>query len=424
MALTRATVEPVVAEWGAAAPPAWTDAEADSITDAVVAISKQITPRVVADVTLATARLQDYLLARTTSYLEGWLTFTASMLRRAYGMEAVRLTADGQAPALGLRGATLDELIALPGVDSGLATRIAEFSAQSPDFASIDALLEIDGIGPDRVRQLEAVAYRDVPFPALVSPALLAFLMSPGIPEFLRLLESTDLALSFGDGSTILARAPAADLTRAERFLGLLATALDQATRASSVASATLASKAAAWLDRHEARTELFAAMRPATGGILVSGAYMEPAKALVDGAATSVKLMVFVGSDAAGTAAAPGPLGLIEALEAAHGRGVTVQVILDQDQDGVPYRSTFINRPLVQRLSAAGVDVKLDEKDTLLHSKVLMVDGTTAIVGSHNWTRNSMAATHEVSVLLESAETASDFEGRFDSLWNQLPAL
>jgi hypothetical protein len=424
MALTKVTVTPAVNEWGAAAPPAWTAAEADSITDAVVAISKQVTPRVVPDVVIATARLQAYLLARTVSYLEGWLIAAASTLRRAYGMEAVRLTVDATAPALGLRAATIDELIALPGVDRGLATRIAQFTAQSPDFDGIDALVEIDGIGPDRVRQLEAVAYRDAPWPALLSPALTAFVASPGIPEFLRLLEPTDLEVSFGDGSTLLHRPQAADRTRAERFLGLLTTALDQATRASSVASATLASKAAQWLDRHEARAQLLAAMRPGKGAILINGAYLDPVKKLVDDSATSVKLMVFVGSDSAGTAAAPGPLSLIEALEAAKARGVTVRVILDQDLDGVPYRSAFINRPLVQRLSAAGVDVKLDEKDTLLHSKVLVVDGATVVVGSHNWTRNSMAATHEVSVLVDSAETASDFEARFDALWNRLPPL
>ena len=424
MALTEATVEPVVAEWGAAAPPAWTAAEAESIGDAIVAISKQVTPRVVADVAVPTARLQQFLLARTMTYIEGWLTSAAAALRQTYGMESIRLTADGQGPALGVRGATIDELIALPGIDSALASKIAKFAAQSPDFATIDALSAVDGIGPDRVRQLRAVAYRDVPFPALLSPALRDFLVSSGVPEFLRLLERTDLELAFGDGSSLLAQAVAPERTRAERFLGFLATALDHATRASSVASATLASKAAQWLDRHDVRAQELAAMQPGTGAILVGGAYLVPTKKLVDDAAASVKLMVFVGSDSAGTAAAPGPLGLVEALEAAQARGVTVRVVLDQDQDGVPYRSSFINRPLVERLVAANVDVKLDEKDTLLHSKVLVVDGEAAVVGSHNWTRNSLAATHEVSVLLRSAQVASDFEARFDALWARLPPL
>ena len=83
---------------------------------------------------------------------------------RRTGWSRFGLTADGQARALGVRAATIDELIALPGIDDALAERIARFAAQSPDFADIDALNDVDGIGPDRVRELKQVAYRDVPF--------------------------------------------------------------------------------------------------------------------------------------------------------------------------------------------------------------------------------------------------------------------
>jgi len=65
-----------------------------------------------------------------------------------------------------------------------------------------------------------------------------------------------------------------------------------------------------------------------------------------------------------------------------------------------------------------------LDNEDTLLHSKVLVVDDQTCVVGSHNWTRAGFTRTHELSVIVENATVAAAFRKRFDLLWDSLPAV
>jgi phosphatidylserine/phosphatidylglycerophosphate/cardiolipin synthase-like enzyme len=200
--------------------------------------------------------------------------------------------------------------------------------------------------------------------------------------------------------------------------------ALEQATRASSVAGGVLASRARRWLARHRLRDGLLAGARPAGGAVLVNEAYLASARRLLENAADAANLLVFLGTANPGDPLHPGPLQLVEAMEAAAARGVTVRAILDQDDGGAPYGSVFINRPLVERFRANGVGVKFDREDVLLHSKVLIVDRTAAIVGSHNWTGASLNDTHELSLLVEAPEVASQFDDRFQSLWDQLPTI
>jgi hypothetical protein len=424
MPLDEATVRPVVDGWVADAPATWTAAETDAIVARLLQISAQVTPHVVADVAQAPARLQDYLVARVVGRIEDWLSRVAGSLRDAYGLEALTLAAGGATPATGLRGARDAELDALPGTDAALAAKIGRFVAQSSSLTDFDRLLDIDGIGPQRLRRLRAAAYLDRPRPALISPTLLAFLTDADVLACVRLMEATDLELGFGDGSTLLRRPIAPGRTPAERFTGFLDTVLEQSARASSVADGVLASDAERWLDRHAARASVLAALAPADGGVLIDDAYLAPALALVEGATTSVNLMVFLGTAAGGTELAPGPLSIVQAMEAAAGRGVAVRAILDQDDGGEPYRSFFINRALVRRFAANGVDVKVDTEDVLLHSKVLVADRAAVIVGSHNLTENSLQDTHELSALITSADVAGEFDDRFHALWNQLPAL
>jgi hypothetical protein len=421
--LLEDTVRPHVEAWAAAAP-IFTPAETDAIVQRIVRISEQVTPLVVADVALLGDRLQRYLLSRAMGRIEDWLVGAAARLRNAYGIENERLMADGAAPAVGLRAATDAELLALPGSNRGLAAAIGSFVAQQPDLTNEEQLIDVDGIGPGRLALLRSASYLDQPRIALLSPTLLTFILAPGVPTFLEVLERTELTIVFGDGSTLLRRAPAVAQTPAERFIQLLDLIREHATRERSVAQGKLASNAERWLNRHDTRERVRAQLAPVSGGVLVNDAYIPAAQALIDNATTTAKLMVFLGTAAAGTAAAPGPLTLVQAMEAAAARGVTVRVILDQDDGGEPYGSLFINRPLVQRFRSAGVAVKLDDPRTLLHSKVLVVDRQAAIVGSHNWTNNSFHETHEVSILLRSPAIAGEFDDRFQALWDQLPAL
>ncbi len=56
---------------------------------------------------------------------------------------------------LDLNRATLDELIALPGIGPVLARRIIEYREAHGGFQSVEELLEIRGIGPKKLAQIK-----------------------------------------------------------------------------------------------------------------------------------------------------------------------------------------------------------------------------------------------------------------------------
>jgi hypothetical protein len=185
------------------------------------------------------------------------------------------------------------------------------------------------------------------------------------------------------------------------------------------VAGSTTTGQIAEALARRDLLATYDAAAQPATAELLADAAYVPAVTALLDAATTDISVMLFLGTASAGDPQHPGPLALVAALERAAQRGVNVRVILDRD-DGT-YRSSVINAPLVQRLTAAGIPVKRDDETTLLHSKVVVVDATAVVVGSHNWTLNAFAGTDELSVLVTGSAVATEFADRFDTLWAAL---
>ena len=92
-------------------------------------------------------------------------------------------------------------------------------------------------------------------------------------------------------------------------------------------------------------------------------------------------------------------------ALAAAVKRGVAVRGLLD---DGVDF-----NAAAVARLLALGADAKLDTPGKMTHSKLLIVDGKFVLLGSTNWTGNSMDNNNETNVRLDDPVLAALF-GRY----------
>ena len=86
----------------------------------------------------------------------------------------------------------------------------------------------------------------------------------------------------------------------------------------------------------------------------------------------------------------------LLEDLIRAKDRGVEVKVVME---DGKFERSYYA----FTKLKEAGVEVRLDSPLTVLHSKAIIIDGKTNILGSTNWSRTSIYYNQEISVLIES---------------------
>ena len=97
-------------------------------------------------------------------------------------------------------------------------------------------------------------------------------------------------------------------------------------------------------------------------------------------------------------------------ALAAAVKRGVRVRGMLD---DGVDF-----NAAAVERLHALGAEAKLDTPVKMTHSKLVVVDGRVVLLGSTNWTGNSMGNNNETNVRLDDPVLAAQFARYVAAVW------
>lgn len=109
----------------------------------------------------------------------------------------------------------------------------------------------------------------------------------------------------------------------------------------------------------------------------------------------------------------------LLEALARKAASGTTVRVLVDQDGKDDPYKSRRINARAVAYLSSHGVEVKGDSTERLLHSKFVVVDDETVVIGSHNWTAGSFFHYADVSVVISGSQASGLWRTRFDRLWS-----
>lgn len=114
----------------------------------------------------------------------------------------------------------------------------------------------------------------------------------------------------------------------------------------------------------------------------------------------------------------------LLNDLIKAKERGVSVSVILDRTavftKDVVKGKRMSIdgkNMPAIYFLKRYGIDVKFDSVDIYTHGKCVVIDGETVILGSHNWTKNSLTRSNEYSVLIKSKELAEGLLADFSEI-------
>ena len=87
----------------------------------------------------------------------------------------------------------------------------------------------------------------------------------------------------------------------------------------------------------------------------------------------------------------------VVDALENASARGVDVRIILEKRVSG------GTNMEAYDELSAAGIRVQWAPFSfKLVHSKLIIIDGQIAVVGSHNLSNSALTDNREISVLLQ----------------------
>ena len=87
----------------------------------------------------------------------------------------------------------------------------------------------------------------------------------------------------------------------------------------------------------------------------------------------------------------------VVDALISAHQRGVDVKIIMEGRVSG------GTNSLAYARLAGAGVDVCwASEAYKLTHSKLIIVDGRKAFIGSHNLSNSALNLNREISLVVE----------------------
>jgi phosphatidylserine/phosphatidylglycerophosphate/cardiolipin synthase-like enzyme len=104
----------------------------------------------------------------------------------------------------------------------------------------------------------------------------------------------------------------------------------------------------------------------------------------------------------------------IIEDLIAAKKRGLDVRIVLDEYADSDPSTNGY------DYVKRNGVGIKYDSNKTTTHTKLIVIDGKTVILGSTNFSFYALEKNNEVDVILFSEKTAEYFERYFQRLWGE----
>jgi phosphatidylserine/phosphatidylglycerophosphate/cardiolipin synthase-like enzyme len=124
---------------------------------------------------------------------------------------------------------------------------------------------------------------------------------------------------------------------------------------------------------------------------------------ALFDTAARQVDVCVFTITDDR----------ISNALLDAHGRGVALRIVTDNDKAFDPGSD-------VERLRRAGVPLRIDQSEFHMHHKFALFDGHTLLNGSFNWTRSASQCNEENFLVTRSPRLVKAFAAQFEQLWQQ----
>jgi phosphatidylserine/phosphatidylglycerophosphate/cardiolipin synthase-like enzyme len=90
----------------------------------------------------------------------------------------------------------------------------------------------------------------------------------------------------------------------------------------------------------------------------------------------------------------------IAKALLNAHKRGVKIEAILDKSQRKEKYTSATF-------LANSGIPTYIDHKHAIAHNKIIIVDRTTVITGSFNFTKAAEEKNAENLLIITSADMA-----------------
>ena len=108
----------------------------------------------------------------------------------------------------------------------------------------------------------------------------------------------------------------------------------------------------------------------------------------------------------------------ILPALAEAAERGIVIRALLDAS-DWAP-DITAKNQPTLSYFHQHGIEAKFDDPSVTLHSKLVIVDRETVILGSSNWNRYALTEHRQADVLIREASVGAFYAEYFDGLWGE----
>ncbi len=102
----------------------------------------------------------------------------------------------------------------------------------------------------------------------------------------------------------------------------------------------------------------------------------------------------------------------IVQELIKAKERGVDVKIVVDEFSEKDNAHEILIKN---------GVEVKNDSKKTTTHSKLIVIDGETVILGSTNLSYYGLEKNHEANVLIRDEKVADYFYRYFLEQWESI---
>jgi len=102
------------------------------------------------------------------------------------------------------------------------------------------------------------------------------------------------------------------------------------------------------------------------------------------------------------------------EAIMTSHKKGLDIKIITDNE------KSSDLGSD-IHRLAKAGIAVKMDNTPNHMHHKFMVVDESSLLTGSYNWTRSAARYNHENIVLIRESGVVRSFLKEFERLWKEM---
>jgi phosphatidylserine/phosphatidylglycerophosphate/cardiolipin synthase-like enzyme len=104
----------------------------------------------------------------------------------------------------------------------------------------------------------------------------------------------------------------------------------------------------------------------------------------------------------------------IISAIINASKRGIKIRLITDREQSASSPQKQVLNN-----LAAAGIPIKMNNGQGLMHLKMSIIDKSTIVLGSFNYTQTASKYNDEVLSVLNDPAVAADCISRFEQMWN-----